>query len=570
MKNKTFRSDFSDLFRNLRFTVPIILVALFGYGYTFGKLSISVDDMTAERYTLGDELLSQGRYTAVLFKRFFGLYRNVPHFGDMLCVLLFIVAMYVFAVVLMRASDYKLRTSSLALFACLTLSYSLMNEIYVYNGGNINVTLGFFLTSFALYFTQEFFRNKKKYNLICSLLLLIAVVSLYESFVIVYTISCISILILGYYYKKDGINGKFGKTLLRGIIMLIPIVLAIVIEYFLGKGINAIFDIGQSDYIANESYWFQDTSTFTDIIRHFAESLIYNYIIASKFYLPIRTMVIASNLVFIYGIVEGIRKRNITIALLYIAPLVVICAFNLVLGRIAGNRMCQYYAVFVAFFVMLAYEKLLDDFRKVKREKVKKVGTVAVCFFAALLVFYQTYDLNAWLCLDVRRYEYEKELVTSVCEELYKNYDIENKQVLFIGNAYLGDTLMEECSYTADDPFVIKVADILENFDSELAENIRTLNGKERRSFLQTNLTSYIYWANYAFSEPNAEIEKFCKFLGFDKINFCDNEYVLRAANFETRIMNAWPQEGSITEEGDYIVVNFGSISAIEEMFDED
>ena len=555
MKKKTFLTDLSELFRRLTFTVPVILVAMFGYGYTFTQLSLSTDDMTAERYTLGNELLSQGRYTAVLFKRFLGLFRNVPHFGDMLCVLLLIVSAYVFGVVLMRASRYKLKDSSLTVFACLLISYSYMNEIYVYNGGNINVTLGFLLTSFALYFTAEYFTKKQFPMLIYSGLILIAIASLYESFIVVYILGCISILILRFYYSDEHDRGKFGKVLLRGIIMLAPAAAAIVLEFLLGKVVNSIFDFGDTGYMSAQTLW---GNGIAYVLENAIKQILYYHVIAAKYYLPARELLIGVNLVFVFAIVTGIKRKNITISLLCLAGIVSLTLLNIAKGCIASPRMAQYYTYFIAFFVMLLYQFLLENIVKIKKEKVGKALTAVVCFCAFLLVFYQTYDLNAWLCLDVQRYEYEKELVTDACEELYKNYDIENKPVIFCGSPTFSESITSQIFLYSDDSAVQKTADIIEKLGfEELAEDIRTIEGAGKIQFVQNNLTSYIAWGEMAFGEPNTEILKFCHFLGYDKIFSVDDFDTVYMATSIGATMTDYPMKGSIVDDGDYIFVHF-------------
>ena len=565
LKERSFRREMSELLCRISYILPVVLTAIFSYGYSIAHLSISTDDLTADRYTTWDSVLfSQGRFTAVIMKRFFGLIRPVPFFGNLLCILLFIIAAMIFCVVMQRAASGKLKPSALTVFSCILISYSLINEIYVYNGGNINVCVGYCLTALSVYFAQKYYIEKKFSSLLYSMLIMVSVVSLYESFCSVYVMMIIIILILEFYYSEDQQSSRrFFKVLLRGMIALAPLLVAIILEFAIGKVANAIFAFPETEYAVTSSLWLDSELTRAEIFNSFMREILFYYVFAFPYYLPIKTLLITVAAVIVWLIVEGIRHRNVTISMLFVAMLIMLMALSLISGRVSPARTCQHYAIFVGFFVMLAYQQLLETADRARRPSVKKIVTYATCFLAFVLIFYQANDLNAWLCLDVQRYEEEKRVLETVGDKLNAEYDVANKPVAFVGQYTISSQIREQCTVRRDSPVVVKTAALLNKIGmTDLAKTAATLDGNESFKYVRNNLNSYIFWASLAFNEPNTELLKFYRMLGYyfepvDPVTF-------DGCLFQCNLMAEWPDPESIVELDECIIVNFGRIVDLE------
>lgn len=70
-----------------------------------------------------------------------------------------------------------------------------------------------------------------------------------------------------------------------------------------------------------------------------------------------------------------------------------------------------------------------------------------------------------------------------------------------------------------------------------------------------TNSQNYINWA--ITITPNQEsLIKFFRYLGYDKMKNGTKEQIESAEEF-SKDMPSWPQDGSIKDSGEYIIVNF-------------
>lgn len=560
---KPLGQELLALASNAPYMIALILTILFGYGFSIANNSISTDDFTLDIYYPWDgEMIAQGRFTMVIVANLLKMMRNVPYFCDILSVTLFGLAVMLMCVFFSRAAKGRLSIGSQIIFSCVTVSYPLMNEIFVYGGGNVNVCLGYLMTAAALLLFQLWYEDGKKLPLAALFVTLFFVVSLYESFAVVFLCGVIMSFILNFYYNpQDAARGSFSKVLLKGLVAIGILGLACLIEFGIGQAVLHIMDIEASENAATDIRWVDGEHSFAETVVLLVTNFVLYFYVTEPHYLPIRILLIFLIICLILMFATWIKNKNFTIGALFFSLFFMQFFLTLLSGRLAPARTCQYYAVFVGFLAMLIFERLNGFFhncRKIKKESWRRVLSVALAACSFVLIFEQSYDLNAWLCLDVQRSEEEIAVARTIGDELCRNYDTKNKPVLFIGKYEFSKTITDQCTLSTDDPRVVRAADFFYRIGLyQVYANLKSLYESGSYKFVRSNLNSYLYWATSGFKQPNQEMMKLYRYLGYNFHSVDTFEQYQRYVPLNL-MMPAYPEEGYITEEEGVIIVNLG------------
>lgn len=570
VQKKTVAAELRALASNAPFMIALAVTIIAGYGYSIVHNSISTDDFTAHiYYPLQGEMVAQGRFTIVILANLFNMLKNVPYFCDVLSVVLFALAAMLYCIFFDRATGGKLSLAAKTVFSCVLVSYPLMNEIFVYGGGNVNVCLGYVMTAAALLLFQQWYAEKKKLPLLWMFIDLFFVVSLYESFAVVFLCGVIMLFILNFYYNPaDAAKGKFGKVLLKGLVAIGILGLACLVEFAAGQIVLQVLDMTASENAATDIWWFSEEMTTAEVIVRLISDVVLYFYVAAGHYLPIKVLCAFFVICVVFMFASWIKNRNFTIGALFFALFFMQFFLTLLSGRLAPGRTSQYYAFFIAFLAMLLFERLNGFFRttkKIKKETARRVLSAALGCVAFWLVFMQAYDLNNWLALDVQRSEEEIAVARTIGDELNANYDVQNKPVLFIGKYEMSSTITDQCTITRDDERVQKAAAFFYNIGQyQIYTNISTFYGSDTYKFVRSNLNSYLYWATCAFEEPNMEIMRLYDYLGYDFHTVETYDQYKRYVPLNL-IMPGYPEEGYITEEEGVIIVSLGKITDLTE-----
>lgn len=569
VQKKNIAQELKLLLTNAPYMVSLVLTVIFGYGFSIVHNSISIDDFTSEiYYPWQGEMIAQGRFTTVIVAHIFRMLDNVPYFCDILSVVLLALSVMLMSIFFKRASKGKITVGAQIIFSCVLVSFPLMNEIYVYGGGNVNVCLGYLLTSAALLVYYEWYSEKKKYALAVDFVILFFVVSLYESFAVVFLCGVISLFILNFYYNtEDADRGKFGRVLLKGLAAIGILGLACIIEYGVGEIVLRALDIERSVNAATDIMWFSEEQSAAETIVIMISEFILFFYAAPSLYMPYTVLLVFLAVCLVLMIASWIKNKNFTVAALFFSLFFMQFFLMLLSGKVPSGRTCQYYAYFVAFLSMLLFARLtgcVKNTKKIKHETLKRAISIGLSFAAFWLVFVQSYDLNRWLCLDVQRSEEEIAVARSICDDLSKNYDVENKPVVVIGKRDVSDSILSQCVVTNENPKIQKAAKFFYDIGIyQIYQNLTDLNN-DRFKFVRSNLNSYLTWATNAFNEPNGEMMKLFSYLGYD-FHSVDTIDEYRKFSTMSIIMPAYPSQGYIDEEEGVIIVNLGPYFSIEE-----
>ena len=221
---KGYREELKDFLSRKSFLVAILLTALLAYGFAAVNSTIYFDDLEASRYVgEGNNMLQAGRFGTVLWSIVCGYRDRLVENAfviDVLSVGFLSLATVNFGILFRRISSNQISMSACTVFACVLLSYPLMNEIWEYTGTNILICGGFLLASFALLLVYECIHKQERKNignLLGASLLLTWVCASYESIVPVYIFFVCAVLALQIVYGEEK-EKQLKEVVLQGLI----------------------------------------------------------------------------------------------------------------------------------------------------------------------------------------------------------------------------------------------------------------------------------------------------------------------------------------------------------------
>lgn len=501
---KTLKEDIEFFVKKIEYIIPLIITAILSFGFVITHYSVNIDTLSSERYYREGELLTQSRYGGVLLDKILGVMEYNPFFVDCLAVIFLVMASITFCILFKKISKNKINTVAYTIFSCLFVSYPLINEIFVYTPMSFGVCFSFFIAAVILNLLYSYRDNKKIRSLVYSTLLMCLIISIYESSAAVLLCGFFIIEILDCIYNNP--KKKIKDTIINLIIMVIPMVVALIINSIISNLIFTIGDISPNANRAAKTIMYQTLGIANGIIN-LIKTVFYSYGVNGFLYLPITVMQIACIIMFILGIVYAVKRKNITIFLLFLGSICSLFVLSIIQGNAAPYRTCQVFQIFSAFAFMILIQSLIYT------NKAKLMKNIFICL-SFLVIFYQAKDLNKYFYLNYTRYEQEKIALVSMAERLKEQYDIENKPVVFVGNYELSNYIIERC-YIRTDTIGAKIANVL-------ASNFNPNNEKYSEKYkyiykpIDSNINSYLNWGTRAFSEVNTEILKWLDILGYD------------------------------------------------------
>jgi hypothetical protein len=227
--------------------------------------------------------------------------------------------------------------------------------------------------------------------------------------------------------------------------------------------------------------------------------------------------------------------------LLYGGMYLSIVLLSIIQGMSVGYRTAQVVYFFVAFIGMLLVNK--------RRGYWSKVTIILIIW----IIYLQGNDLNKWFTLDYLRSEEERHVVQHIGFEVEKIQG-SSKPIVFIGEYLLSDNLLERVMVRTDS----QAFKIINKYHSLTPNPNRP---EYWRRIQRYNTYSYISYGVNGFNEVNTELLKLFAYYGFDFKQGTAEMY--EEAKKLIHAMPAWPQNGSISDRGEYIIVNLGNESSI-------
>ena len=545
--------DFRELWSRKIYSVSIVLTMLLSYGTLLINPTVGIDDTAFSVYFEDGVAPAMGRWCLYLIHKIFPLGYN-PYVVEGVGLILFGISITLWCIVFYRMFGRTVSDAGYAFFGCIMLSSPIISELivwYLHNG----IFMGYGVTALAVLCGMEAYRKRQNGKgwgdvpyLILSAVFLTVALGFYESFMIVFLMGMLMVFMLIRILKKEEYNGRIGKWILYTAAEVLG---SIMLRTVIVKGITLLFRLeSQKDVLKSRGLyevlgWFDGSRSFDDFIYIMKEFFV-KYYINGVVYLPITILVLAAGILILFAIVKSIRSKDVWILLAGLGVLMLPWIMPVLEGVATYYRTSQYIPLLTAFSVLL----VIWEYQKKKRNIcVRSIGL----FLAMVLLYQQVYELGKWLYLDARKYEDTKSTLDAVALNILENHDA-SKPICIIGEYGVPESLLQEgCTPKWSKKYTI-VSTLVKIVDEDIFDQYDT---KQGYLYGETIALSFIDWGSAAFYGFDREIIKFWKMHGF---TFAEDGNLSHYEEAEKYMEDGpvWPEQDSIVEMEEYIIVNFG------------
>ena len=551
---KKYKESFMLLCKNKIYLLSLSLTAVFAYGFMVTHHTVGIDDTSYAYYFQEGLSAIVGRWVLYLLNKNFFIGEFTPLATDLAGVLILMAAVTVWASLFRCVLREKIPEWGYLFFAAIFLSCPLISEVYTYYLHN-GISIGYLCVGISLCLLREWWENPKLFQLsVGAVCLLWIALGCYESFMIVWLLGVFLLLLTECYI------GERRRMFLPLVMVLFAALCAVVLRSLMLIAVKGMFDLG---YMEGEAVQRSVTEMAAWIFEpgaraEFAMILKRIYVMYGVFafyYLPIKIFLLASLIMLVYGIVGSIRRKNAWILILTVGSFLVSFLLAVVEGKTTLYRSAQFLPVICGYGVLLlcmCLQKLRQSRLIRERDKAGKLCAGVVIFGLVIVLWNQCADMNRWFYVDYTKYEAAKETMSLVAYGLEKNYDVKNKPVMFTGMYEIPQELVQAAYVPYNTKTFYRMKRWTDPIDKHLLEKFYRDYGVW---VAQTPSLSVIEWGRYAFGD-DTELIRFLHMHGHTLIPYKESERY-EAAEVYSLNLPKFPQEGSIVDMGEYIIVHF-------------
>lgn len=513
MNNLNFSSHFKrNILANRKLMISSLITAILCFGFTICNYSIGVDDPARNHYlysTLPATMIQQGRILHVLVNFLTGTVDFIPFFNDFLGAGLFWLSSLLFCGLFQYVTDNKLSPLGCISFCCIYISYSIINEKFIYHLDVVVTMLSYCLTALSLAYAYQFIKTRKLLPYCIAVVCMMLGLGSYETFTFLYVCGVFAIFILQIVICKQPMRLK--QWLIAGMLYASILVLSMILYYGAVYALQAA--TGQLGLFIRGNAWLGLESgylaQFIAITRSIAKAML------NFSYLPILEFVAFAGAGFVLFLLLSLKHKSPVLLLSWLA----LFAGNFLIHYISGSlmyRAAQTFCFFVAFVALILIEQISFT------PSLKK----AIAVLSLLLVLIQSADLNRWFFNDYLRYKKDSFAIHTIATELVANHDV-SKSVVFT-NGYYGF------------------------FYGGFLHTHYMPGG-------QANGNSALYWGAGVLNGDIEVLHNFFRMEGYDFLVMPTQEQISQAGEL-AREMPCYPYAGYIQETADFIIVNLGQV----------
>lgn len=527
----------------------MVLVAITAAAYAFSDthFAVGIDDLAGERYFNG-ELIAQGRFTWPLIAYFFNLHGYVPLVEDVIGSILIALGALLFSALFMMVSHKRFDVVSSAIFSAIFVSCPLPADILLYQSMGIAIGGCFILVALSLALTWHALTTTRVCSvasLIGALVAAIFAISWYESSAVVYVCAALFCLLLADEASADNQSEntqlkRVFRILGRGAVFACVLGIAILAEGIIDQAVMAQLAIEPSHRAANHPLERPIGN------RHLLASWVFYYCLEGLIYAPVALLDIAFAVIVIVAITELPAYRSPLRAALYLGLIAGLASITFLLRSTAEFRTAQGACLISGIAMALLYMKAAN--RKRTRHKLtsKRVLVPLSITCATAFCIVQVIAINQFFITDWNRYLDEASIAQGIAHDI-ETAGLSEKPVVFTGDYRLMGPWRDATWAHADDPR-IHFLEGLHDFDR--------IDKTDPQYALPLNGTGeYLSWGMKAFGSQDEEF-KFFAHVGCPLVQASTEQVADGQARSEG--LPIWPQDGSIVDEGDYVIVHLG------------
>lgn len=529
------------------------LVAIVTYGYFLTHSTIGLDDTAIERYFIGGWAPYVGRWTLFLLNKIFDFAHFTPWFMDVIGVILLCVAAYLFCVLFYRISDKKVNTLSLVAFASVFITYPLIGEVYIYYLHN-GVSLSFCLLALSGLAWWEYLSKGDWKQVVWIVPFLSLAIGCYESFALVYLVMICAIYVIG--IAKNAISKrKTGRWFIDIGMAIVPFLLSVIIRTIMYTLINVSLGLeSNARGMSSLELWILNDPIV--LLKDLVYQFLIRYILNGQYIFGIKVFVIIMIAMIITLMVVAIVKKKWYILIWGLAMLVSPWVLVIVELTITPYRASQAIMLLIAFSSFFVFEMMLC----ISGEKGGKCISIILGLFLAVVVFRQGFELNEYFYQDYIRSEYNENYCREIATEIIQEHDIA-KPVIFVGQRTMPEGFREYAYLELDTQEYYNFSIQMDlRYTKALYNYVDPECGYRIYDIASTDMLNWLSWAE--LGDGKYEIYRYMEMLGYE---FEQPSAELRKQLIDEAIeiqqFPIWPQNGSVVETEDYIVVYLGKVT---------
>lgn len=548
-----WRSDWRRVYGGRAYALLSSLVAMGGYGFKIVHPVMGIDDTPYAYYFQEGLAAVVGRWVLFVLNKFVHIAEFAPFVTDLAAVLLLMAAVTVWGMLFYSILGDRIPRYGYWFFSCIFLSCPLISEVFTYflhNGiavGYLSCGVSLCLMREGLARTMERKPGQAFRLLALSAAMLVIALGCYESFMIVWLVGILLILLTE---RFTSLRRPLAKSL---IVAALTACAAMVLRSLVLKIVAAVFGLGYlrdaavQRSVAELAGWMLEPGAFAEFAMVLKRLFVMYGVFAYAYY-PIWILVCMWAVIAAVSLWMSVRRRDLGIAFLAAGCFAASFLLAMVEGKATLYRSAQFVPLICGYGMLLAVYAVRATADRIKWGKGVR-GVLALAM--SVILWNQCADLNHWFYVDYRKYEYAREYMARVALELERNFDV-SKPVVFAGEWENPESLVRDAYVRYDDERFYKMKRVTDLLDEHLLEKFYRGQGVW---VAQTPALSVINWGKYAF-DNDEELVRFMAFHGHGFVPHEDGSYYEEAEAYAAS-MPHFPAEGSIADVGEYIIVHF-------------
>lgn len=555
---KKWFENVQELYKDKRYVLFLSLTAICAYGFMVTHSTVGIDDTPYDYYFEEGLAAIVGRWVMYLLNKVIHVADFAPFLTDFAGVLILMVAVTVWAVLFKSVLEERVPWYGYLFFAAIFISCPLISEVYTYYLHN-GIAIGYLCCGISLYCFREglnrwdaqtdkkilpgWHANKAFIGAVTGMWI---AMGCYESFMIVWLQGLCLLLLTE---RFAGVRRKVFRSLcLAAVIAVFGMVLRSVMITLVTAvfGLEYLKDEAVQRSIGELAGWILEPGAMSELAMVLKRMFVMYGVFAYAYY-PIKIFLLAAGVIGLYSLWTMVRKKDVWVILLALGGLAVPLLLVVIEGKATFYRSAQFLPLICGYGALVA----VYGANNLRKAKTAAPVRVALLFLLCSILWNQCADINKWFYVDYMKYESAKDLVSRIYSELEKNYDT-SKPIVFTGVYEEPKGIIQDAYVPIGSETFFKMKRITDMVDEHLLE-------KYYRSYgvwvAQTPALSVIDWARNAF-ETTEEMVKFFAMHGYEICPATDSAVYAEAEIFSVDLPS-FPEEGSIVDRGEYIIVHF-------------
>lgn len=510
----------------MRYELAILSILSFGFAIT--NFSWGIDNTAIDKY-ISSEFAQQGRWATGIIYKTIGLNNSMPVVYNMLGCLILALAALAFIVLAESVTNIKFDKCIEYVFCALFITFSLGVENYIFDPALMSTAIRIMLVIIAMVFTCK--KNIKS-MMISSAIMYIAL-SMGEIPAIVYLVLLFCIMQIEVLQNKFDSLIQWIKT---AVTRIIPLFIGCVLYFLINRVITTC--LGGGDGGAYRKIWWGAEpikKTIARLVKH-----LYLYYVINAIESPaVRLLLLMIVVGLVVSVVLTIKHKNVYIVLTEVCLIAAAFSLGLIIGDAPMYRWGSAFNLLVAFHgAWLVY--------LIKNVKIRKIAYVLV---AIISIRQATYMTECFYTEYQANIEEENAVIQMGCD-LEREYDIENKPVVFVGTFPASNNIKERTCF--------KRGTWKYNLSVKMMLGLDYIHGDDPQygyKYTQQVGESVINWGTFAFG-PNGELIHLFQLTGFD---LKQGTYeMIESAKDVMLEQPSFPKKGYIQENEECIMVKLG------------